>query len=40
MRESFSIWWFAGVLLLAYGVVIIEHWHLGTQSPAAQSARC
>lgn len=22
MRESFSIWWFAGILLLAYGVVI------------------
>lgn len=22
MRESISIWWFAGVLLLAYGVVI------------------
>jgi hypothetical protein len=20
MRESFSIWWFAGILLLAYGV--------------------
>jgi hypothetical protein len=24
MRESFSIWWFAGVLLLAYGVVIFS----------------
>ena len=23
MRESFSIWWFAGILLLAYGVVIL-----------------
>ena len=22
MRETFSIWWFAGILLLAYGVVI------------------
>ena len=22
MRESFSIWWFAGILMLAYGVVI------------------
>ena len=24
MRESFSIWWFAGVLLLAYGIVILS----------------
>ena len=24
MRESFSIWWFAGILLLAYGVVILS----------------
>jgi hypothetical protein len=24
MRESFSIWWFAGILLLAYGVVIFS----------------
>jgi hypothetical protein len=24
MRESFSIWFFAGVLLLAYGVVILS----------------
>jgi hypothetical protein len=23
MRESFSIWWFAGILMLAYGVVIL-----------------
>ena len=23
MRETFSIWWFAGILLLAYGVVIL-----------------
>jgi hypothetical protein len=22
MRETFSIWWFAGILLLAYGIVI------------------
>jgi hypothetical protein len=24
MRESFSIWWFAGILMLAYGVVIFS----------------
>jgi hypothetical protein len=31
MRESFSIWWFAGILLLAYGVVILTTgiWELG-----------
>jgi FtsH-binding integral membrane protein len=23
MRESISIWWFAGLLLLAYGIVIL-----------------
>ena len=23
MRETFSIWWFAGILLLAYGLVIL-----------------
>jgi hypothetical protein len=23
MREAFSIWWFAGILMLAYGVVIL-----------------
>jgi hypothetical protein len=22
MRETYSIWWFAGILLLAYGIVI------------------
>jgi hypothetical protein len=31
MRESFSIWWFAGILLLAYGIVIFSTgiWELG-----------
>jgi hypothetical protein len=31
MREAFSIWFFAGVLLLAYGVVIFATglWELG-----------
>ena len=35
MRESFSIWWFAGVLLLAYGVVILATglWELGHPLP-------
>jgi uncharacterized RDD family membrane protein YckC len=35
MRESFSIWWFAGVLLLAYGVVILSTglWELGHPLP-------
>ena len=32
MRESFSIWWFAGVLLLAYGIVILSHRFVGTES--------
>ena len=31
MRETFSIWYFAGILLLAYGVVILSTglWELG-----------
>jgi hypothetical protein len=35
MRESFSIWWFAGILLLAYGVVILATglWELGHPLP-------
>ncbi len=35
MRESFSIWWFAGVLLLAYGVVILSTglWELSHPLP-------
>ena len=35
MKESFSIWWFAGVLLLAYGVVILSTglWELGHPMP-------
>ena len=35
MKESFSIWWFAGVLLLAYGVVILSTglWELGHPLP-------
>ncbi len=35
MREAFSIWWFAGILLLAYGVVILctGVWELGHPLP-------
>ena len=35
MRETFSIWWFAGVLLLAYGVVILTTgvWELSHPLP-------
>jgi hypothetical protein len=35
MKESFSIWYFAGVLLLAYGVVILSTglWELGHPLP-------
>ena len=35
MRESFSICWFAGVLLLAYGVVIMSTgiWELSHPLP-------
>ena len=38
MRESFSIWWFAGVLLLAYGVVILTTGDLGSESSSAPSS--
>jgi hypothetical protein len=35
MRESFSIWWFAGILLLAYGAVIFATgiWELSHPLP-------
>ena len=35
MRESISIWFFAGVLMLAYGVVIFSTgiWELGHPLP-------
>ena len=35
MRETFSIWWFAGILLLAYGVVILTTgvWELSHPLP-------
>ena len=35
MRETFSIWWFAGILLLAYGVVILTTgvWELNHPLP-------
>lgn len=35
MRETFSIWWFAGILLLAYGIVIFATglWELGHPLP-------
>ena len=35
MRESFSIWWFAGILLLAYGIVIFTTglWELSHPLP-------
>jgi hypothetical protein len=35
MRESFSVWWFAGILLLAYGVVIFSTgiWELSHPLP-------
>ena len=37
MRESFSIWWFAGILLLAYGVVIFSTgiWELSHPLPSS-----
>ena len=45
MRESFSIWWFAGVLLLAYGVVIMSTgiWELShplPNPPGAEQPSC
>ncbi|MGC2402261.1 MAG: hypothetical protein WA510_20880 [Acidobacteriaceae bacterium] len=35
MRETFSIWWFAGILMLAYGIVILSTgiWELGHPLP-------
>jgi hypothetical protein len=35
MRETFSIWWFAGILMLAYGVVILSTgiWELSHPLP-------
>jgi hypothetical protein len=35
MRETFSIWWFAGILMLAYGVVIFATgiWELSHPLP-------
>ncbi len=35
MRESFSIWWFAGIMLLDYGIVILSTgiWELGHPLP-------
>jgi hypothetical protein len=35
MRETFSIWWFAGILMLAYGVVIFTTgiWELSHPLP-------
>jgi hypothetical protein len=35
MRETFSIWWFAGILLLAYGIVIFATgvWELSHPLP-------
>jgi hypothetical protein len=35
MRETFSIWWFAGILMLAYGIVILSTgiWELSHPLP-------
>ncbi|HTZ59044.1 MAG TPA: hypothetical protein VMB49_13135 [Acidobacteriaceae bacterium] len=35
MRETFSIWWFAGILMLAYGVIILSTglWELSHPLP-------
>ena len=38
MRESMSIWFFAGILLLAYGVVIFTTGIWELSHPLAQSA--